>query len=281
MARFLPERPVRCNHCDEMLSIDKFGEHLSVCIHRPVPCPHECGHQIPRRGLNVHISSCGYATIKCPDCKHQCRRNQLDQHGTSCGGAWIQCPRCESKLKRKNMSKHAKACKLMQEKKRLDQKTTFFKIRTYGRTKEILSNFEWNIKPSEDTMRDLTRCVAGAMSHTESDEYNRWQVFHSKKFALLLEEVSHMSNVDRAASKYMETLQHKRKRSHGEALNTLNKDISKLSKYRKDMKEWIWGAVRVFIIRWRNRKEGNITHIYDLCVLIVMQFCIIIHVYYM
>jgi hypothetical protein len=150
----------------------------------------------------------------------------------------------------------------VEEKRQLDQKTKFFKMRIFGRVKDMLSNFPWNIKPSKNTMTDLTRCVASAMFQTErGDMYDREQVFQSKKFASLLEEVSHVSNVDRAASKYMETLRHKRKRSHGEALNEIDKDISKLSKYRKDMKDWTWSAVHVFIVRWCNRQEGNMTHI--------------------
>jgi TNF receptor-associated factor 5 len=110
VAHLLPERHVICFHCTSKMTVGTFDDHLSNCDKRPKSCPHGCGRKYLIHEMDFHMSTCGYATTKCPDCKHQCPRNQLEQHRTSCGGSWIQCSRCVVDLKRRNLAKHTTRC---------------------------------------------------------------------------------------------------------------------------------------------------------------------------
>ena len=257
IARLMVTRPVRCLYCPETTSITSINEHLTSCNQRPIKCPN-CNHRCQRNQLAQHSESCEGASVQCPDCKHRCLRSQLPQHSALCGGAWIECKLCNVELKRRNLCKHTHSCQLRRAQKRLEDKATYHKIRTFGLVRQRFLEYPFETKLTEHTKEDLLLCVTEAILQTQGDYGHSLRLFQSVKFKDLIEVVSHASTMECGASKFLGMLRTKMKRSKNvDVRQKADHDITLLSKYRTNMNDVVWSAVHVFVTKWcRNQDQG-------------------------
>ena len=94
-----PQRVIECPHCgNEAKYCFIWGEHMSVCLHCPVPCPNEQCEEIVKQGnLQSHRATCPKEIIRCPyadiGCSVPLFRDRVEDHEQTCMGKHLQMAR--------------------------------------------------------------------------------------------------------------------------------------------------------------------------------------------
>lgn len=101
-------RKGKCELCKEIVLVQG---HPSKCPNIPIACVQECGLQIERRLMAVHLEyACPKNQIVCPFCKMTIPCSELWRHFVICSLHPIMCPTCHVVVTQEDMLRHS--CKI-------------------------------------------------------------------------------------------------------------------------------------------------------------------------
>lgn len=133
--RILNNFKIKCPYyikCNWVGSKSDLKNHLTVCRHKPTPCP-KCNVSRERQNIECHLElECDFRPEKCCYCSEEVAHKNMDVHITSCPLVPLACPNnCSffSKILRREMKVHLQKCPLQQV------KCGFFK---FGCNKEMI-----------------------------------------------------------------------------------------------------------------------------------------------
>uniref|UniRef100_A0A0G4I341 TRAF-type domain-containing protein n=1 Tax=Chromera velia CCMP2878 TaxID=1169474 RepID=A0A0G4I341_9ALVE len=88
---------ISCDRCHMPIPKDQVDSHPAVCRKRIVPCPNDCGEEMPKCEVLMHVKTCPLTEEECgyEGCSVTLARSFIEDHREVCRERPVECPRCQ------------------------------------------------------------------------------------------------------------------------------------------------------------------------------------------